>query len=267
MSTKTVFSVIQSAESKSSSCREHGKYTSTKAPNGMWSQCPQCMRDNDKSESLVSQAQERAEVRASGAIRRLEEMHVKAEIPRRFRSKSLDNYHAVSPEQQGCLRACQLYLKNFDRQFENGGGLVFLGKPGTGKTHLAAAIGNALLERGHSVLFVDVYNLIDSIKEAAFDQKQCSELQARRRFSEVDLLILDEVGAQLGSDWEKLTLFKVINDRYKQMLPTILISNRNREEFRAYVTAPVEDRMLEGGGAFLTFDWASHRGQPELRGV
>lgn len=75
----------------------------------------------------------------------------------------------------------------------------------------------------------------------------------------LDLLILDEIGAQLGTDWERLMLFKIINERYKQVLPTILISNLDRGQLSDYLGARIVDRMSEGGGTTLTLDWESYR--------
>ena len=75
-----------------------------------------------------------------------------------------------------------------------------------------------------------------------------------------DLLILDEVGVQFGSDAEKLILFEIINTRYQDMKPTILISNLTLVELGKYIGERVVDRMREGGGAILSFDWDSYRG-------
>lgn len=152
------------------------------------------------------------------------------------------------------------YVERFDDRLEQGGGIVVTGGVGAGKSHLAYAIGNALLARGRSVMGIDVYELIDLIKERAFGQKSCSEREAIKAFvGGLDLLILDEVGAQIGTEWERLMLFKIVNERYKQMLPTILISNIDAGGLGEYLGARIIDRMTEGGGMTLTLDWDSYR--------
>ena len=74
-----------------------------------------------------------------------------------------------------------------------------------------------------------------------------------------DLLILDEVGHQHGSDAERLTLFDVINARYEQCRPTLLITNLSLSGLREYLDDRPWRFCSEGGGRVLVFDWQSQR--------
>ena len=255
---KQILEAAMNCDSKTEFCRIHGEYTSDKTPRGRWTGCPKCKLEEAQQESYANQSAALGVRKTSDALKKL---RVEAQIPKRFRNRTLGNYAVNNPGQSRAVKIAEKYLGQWTERFESGGGLVFMGKPGTGKTHIACAICNALVERGHRVLFTDVYDLIDTIKERAFSEKSCSERQAVQAFAGVDLLILDEVGAQLGSEWERLTLFKVINERYKACVPTILITNLPHADFRQYVGERIEDRMQEGGGAFVNFDWESHRGQ------
>lgn len=78
-------------------------------------------------------------------------------------------------------------------------------------------------------------------------------------FTKPDLLIIDEIGVQFGSDAEKLIMFEIINTRYERMKPTILISNQSKEELAAFIGERVIDRMNDGGGCTLAFTWDSYR--------
>ena len=139
--------------------------------------------------------------------------------------------------------------------------IVLVGGPGTGKTHLACAIGNAVMESSlASVLFVPVSAMLRSIKETYRKASERSEQQAINDFCEPDLLILDEVGVQVGSEHEKLLMFEVLNERYQHMLPTILISNLPPDELEGFLGQRVMDRYRECGSV-IAFNWASHRGQ------
>ncbi|MAE21199.1 MAG: hypothetical protein CMK92_02085 [Pseudomonas sp.] len=247
------------AENKADNCRIHGAFANTKMPNGRWAGCPNCALEDAKS---VSQAEVNQTSEAS-SCRRLEKLREDSLIPKRFVNKTLNGFEAHSRDQSYVLSVCRAYVTKFDERLEQGGGLVFTGSVGTGKSHLAYAIGNALLASGRVVMGIDVYELVDLIKERAFTkEKTGSEREAIRAFvGGLDLLILDEVGAQLGTEWERLMLFKIINERYKQMLPTILISNLEADTLEEYMGKRIIDRMQEGGGTTLKLDWGSYRTQ------
>lgn len=84
-----------------------------------------------------------------------------------------------------------------------------------------------------------------------------------------DLLILDEVGVQFGSDTERLLLFDILNERYERRRPTILMSNLALDDaeeggrvvpgIKSYLGERVFDRLREDGGQSVVFDWPSHR--------
>lgn len=245
------------AKTQQNECREHGVYTATMMPNGQWSGCPGCI-EADKARDR--QAEQRKRFNSSNAAR-LERLRENSLIPRRFQSRTLEGFEAGDHSgKQFVKKACMRYVERFEDRLEQGGGIVVTGGVGAGKSHLAYAVGNALLEQGRSVMGIDVYELIDLIKERAFGQKASSEREAIKAFvAGLDLLILDEVGAQLGTDWERLTLFKIVNERYKQMLPTILISNIDAPSLGEYLGERIVDRMTEGGGMTLTLDWESYR--------
>ena len=80
------------------------------------------------------------------------------------------------------------------------------------------------------------------------------------RGSETDLLILDEVGVQFGSDTEKLILFDVLNERYEKRRPTLVLSNLSLPDVEQYLGERIFDRLREDGGEAVVFDWESHRG-------
>ena len=74
-----------------------------------------------------------------------------------------------------------------------------------------------------------------------------------------DLLVIDEVGAQFGSDTEKLFIFDIIDGRYQDMKPTILISNLDIAGIKDVIGERCVDRLREGGGSMIAFNWESSR--------
>ncbi|OVZ73122.1 ATP-binding protein [Yersinia intermedia] len=134
------------------------------------------------------------------------------------------------------------------------------GSCGTGKNHLAVAMTKQIInEHQDSVLLTSVMRITRAIKRTWQKDAEDTEDDIYHLYSSLDLLIIDEVGVQFGSEAEKLILFEIINTRYENFKPTILISNLTISELAVIVGDRIVDRMTEGGGATLVFDWDSFR--------
>ena len=129
---------------------------------------------------------------------------------------------------------------------------------GTGKTHLAVGIALSIMEQQRSPVFVTVQRLIRRVKDS-WRTKEETESEVINAFASPDLLILDEVGVQFGSEFEKQILFDVLNERYEKLKPSILLSNIPSEQLSDYLGERVTDRLRENGGALIGFNWDSYR--------
>lgn len=197
---------------------------------------------------------------AEKTSRRLMEI---AAIPKRYIACGFDNYTVDVPGQQEVLDVCRAYAERFEDKARNGSSLILCGNPGTGKNHLASAIAHTALSKGHSVLHVTAYDIIARIRQTwRRENNKGTELEVIRGFAEVDLLIIDEVGKTFGSDGEKVHLFEVIDHRYRDMKPTIILSNKGVDGVEKYLGTAAFDRLCQNG-KLLIFDWKSHRrGRP-----
>lgn len=111
------------------------------------------------------------------------------------------------------------------------------------------------------VLFTTVMRAVRSVKDTWDRGAEKSEAQAVAALVFPDLLILDEVGVQFGSETEKLILFDVLNERCEKRRPTLLLSNFGVDEVQAYLGERIFDRLREDGGEAVAFDWESYRGK------
>lgn len=186
---------------------------------------------------------------------RSEKIFGRAGIQALHRSCSFANYEVNGPEQRQAYSMAKSDAQNF------GGGsfasFVFSGAPGTGKNHLAAAIGNHLLGAGHSVLVVTIPDLMLRVREC-YDGGQ-SESSLLNDLCNVDLLVLDEVGIQRGSSGEKVIINQVIDRRLSSMRPVGILTNLNHGELVNILGARVMDRLQMDGGIWVNFDWSSYR--------
>src|SRR6266566_2117506 len=100
------------------------------------------------------------------------------------------------------------------------GWLLLVGTCGCGKTHLAAAVANQLLDSGATVYFTTVPDLLDALRAAFVSPERYAQLFALVR--EVEVLVLDDLGAQQPSPWSNEKLLQILNYRAMYALPTII---------------------------------------------
>lgn len=242
--------------SRNEVCAQHGEFEARHIFGRMWSGCPKCAAERESKE-LAEQQQREREREVAIWKRRLEQ----AGIPERFQDRSLKSYAAESEGQQRALAFAESYADRFDEALTTGRSAMFLGKIGTGKTHLAVGIGLRIMHRdGRTVLFSTVIRAIRRVKDTWGRDSAETETEAIAALVLPDLLILDEVGVQFGSETEKLILFDVLNERYEKRRPTLLLSNQTLDNVKAYLGERVFDRLREDDGEFVVFDWDSHRG-------
>ncbi|WP_229256767.1 ATP-binding protein [Duganella lactea] len=240
-------------------CERHGEFASMLVA-GNWSTCIDCAKDAEMADAAAAQVAWRGQLAARAWDARLG----RAAIPERFSDHRLSTYQPTCPEATQALSVAQRYADNFGAVRRSGACLIFCGDVGTGKTHLAVGIAHAVLEQGGQAVFTSVIRAVRSVKETFGKGVERTEAQALRDLVEPDLLILDEVGVQFGTDAEKLILFEIINGRYESRRPTIIISNLAIGELEKYLGARAVDRLREGGGKVVVFDWESYRGRREV---
>jgi len=147
----------------------------------------------------------------------------------------------IGPQQAASLE--QAY--NTARQFAENpqGWLLLSGGYGCGKTHLAAAIANAVVAQGTAALFLTVPDLLDFLRFAYGSQEDTFEARFEE-IRQVPLLVLDDFGTQSATPWAQEKLFQILNFRYINRLPTVITTNLMLSEIEPRLRSRLQDPEL-----------------------
>lgn len=241
-------------------CAKHGAFSGRRVmdPNRkiIDPKCPQC--EIDRHDAIKSK------IRKDNAQAKLANALGNAGIPKRFQANTFESYTVACEEQAQALRTCRGYAESFPDALEQGRCMIFTGTTGTGKTMLSTAIANHVMRQGYSAIFTSVRKVLSAAKSTWHKNASKTEEQALRPFIDCDLLIIDEIGVQFDTDSERLIMFDVINARYENVKPMILISNypidaQEGASIRSTIGDRALDRLRECGTS-IAFKWESHRG-------
>ena len=170
---------------------------------------------------------EPCDCRAQGRAERLED---RAEIPPLYRKASFDNFVVPGPENpiaRRQLTTVLLAVKKYVTDFPNETrpGLLLIGEPGIGKTHLAVAALRGIIGKGFEGLFCDYQNLLDRIHSGYNAMSNSSDKEAYRMALDSEVLLLDELGGQSVTGWIEDTINSIITYRGNNRKPLIATTN------------------------------------------
>lgn len=234
-------------------CPEHGPYTAQHIMRSVWTKCPTCTGEAAAKAQAEREAEEQQRTE-----QRHRQMLAQSRIPSRFIGRTFDNFIAGTDEQRAALTICRDFAENFAEHARKGASLILSGKPGTGKSHLTAAILQAHIKR--DVRYTTCMDMIRAVRETWRKDSERSESQVLTYLEQLDLLAIDEVGMQYGTEGEQTILFDVLDRRYREVRPTILITNQDKDGFKQFIGDRTYDRLRETS-RWVAFDWPSHRPQ------
>jgi DNA replication protein DnaC len=166
-------------------------------------------------------------------------------IPKRFRGVGFDR-QPIADMDPALTREIRLFVRDIKPNLDKGRGLWLFGDVGTGKTSLAMLVSKAALEAGHSVAIYSLPRLLSDIKETYEDSSERSYMQLFERLVGVDLLHIDDLGAEKRTDWVLEQLYSIINERWQEQRSIIVTTNLvDVDELRAQIGPRTVSRLHE----------------------
>lgn len=168
-----------------------------------------------------------------------------ARIPRRYEKCSFGNFISdPGTSQDHALHHAHKFANEYpavDR------GLLFMGPAGVGKTHLAVSIIKDLIEKGFAGLFCEFGSLLKQIQDSYNPVSKSSELKVLAPVYQADVLVLDELGATVPTEWVRDTMYQIINKRYNDKKLTIFTTNYSDKgnELEERITYRLRSRLYE----------------------
>lgn len=220
--------------------------------------CPACVEAEDREA-------EEAERRRQAAWREQQEREQRrwllqaSNINGRFLRATFDAYRPPNAYAERALADCRELAERIACGQEARGGLILIGPPGVGKTHLACAMALHVIEHGlkRAAVFT-TREIVRRLRSTWARGADLTEDQVLQSFDDLALLAIDEVGVGFGSEAETTQLLEVIDRRYRLERPTVIASNLPLAEIRDAIGGRAFDRIQEGAPV-VVMQWQSHR--------
>lgn len=197
--------------------------------------------------------------------RKIEAILGKSGIKKRYLSRSFENF-IVNDVNRKAYEIAKSYVDNWQENKDKGEGLYFEGTCGTGKTHLAVAIAMKLINQGVPVICKTSIDLLASIKQSYERDSTVNEEDVIEAYNTIDLLVIDDLGKERATEWSVPILYRIINDRYENMLPTVITTNYNTDDLIDKLNASNDNEKAEaiisrfkGSASCVTMAWEDYR--------
>jgi DNA replication protein DnaC len=175
---------------------------------------------------------------------------VSSVIPPRFRGVSFDrppvSDMARDLQTKAAVAEVRTFVDDLDVRLAEGRGLWLFGDTGTGKTTLAMLISKAALEAGKSVAIYSLPKLLARIRRT-YDSEPGGDsyLSFFERLTSVDLLHIDDLGAEKRSDWVLEQLYALVNERYEAERSVLITTNLQHEALEEQIGSRTVSRLTE----------------------
>lgn len=223
-----------------------------------WTKCPTCDGEiqrevNTRDQEIKGGVSLRDQIRASA--------HRAAGFPEGFAKATVWNWRYTFDQQRRVAEAVRAYCTQFDVAMAQGRCVILCGSKGTGKTHLAIGIAKHAMEKGGTSLYTTSMDLAGMIRATYGKAATETETQVINRLTACDVLVIDEVGRQTDTSYEREQLWRVLNRRHGDQRISVVVTNMAMPALTKFLGDAMIDRLRESGGVMCVFDWPSSRGQ------
>lgn len=199
-----------------------------------------------------------ARARASG---------INSVLPKRYRGVSFER-PPVTEINRGAVSAVREWIEALDANFEAGNGLWLMGDTGTGKTTLAMLVSKEALKRDYTVAIYSMPSLLTRIR-ATYGAEAGEESYDEffERLCEVDLLHIDDLGAEKQTEWVLEQLYALVNERYERQKSIVVTTNLSQDELELQIGPRTVSRLIQMCGEYqIPMFGEDARQKPQLRG-
>ena len=177
-------------------------------------------------------------------VARARSRSLSAVIPRKYRHVAFER-PPISDLPEPIVRQVRGYVRKIDEHLQAGEGLWLFGDVGTGKTSLAMLVSQHAIDAGHSVAIYSLPRLLAEIRDTYEDDAEHSYVQLLDRLASVDLLHIDDVGAERTSPWVLEQLYAIVNARYEEERAVLITTNLERDALAEQITERTVSRLEE----------------------
>ena len=210
--------------------------------------CKQCSID------LVAKGQMEHEHAVNKMVR--DKHFAGAQLPSRHAQSGFGNYMVQNNGQKNAKAQCLSFAKDFLNNTNRN--LIMVGRTGTGKTHLSCAVALNVLKKRKYARYVTSKDMANEIANA-WTKADDSEANAIYRYTDLDLLILDEYGLHDRHENRLQLVHKVLYARYDENKPTMLISNMTVKELKTDLGDRLWSRFQHDGLVIVECNWQDQR--------
>ena len=189
-------------------------------------------------------------------ISRAKSRRLEARLPQKYRDVAFERF-PVTEMPDDVVRQVQRYAREIDKNLDEGRGIWFVGDVGTGKTTLAMLVSKAALAAGRSVAIYSLPRLLNLVREAMVSPE--GKMDLLDRLSSVDLLHLDDVGAESTTEWVLEQLYSIVNTRYEEERSLVITTNLDPDQLAEQIGHRTVSRIIEICGDPLPLFGADHR--------